>query len=153
MFSWRKFPAGPSASKPQRPGHDLPILAPALSRLVASIQLDAKMMGRLLREQNRTVPAGFRKAPRRERPETSVINFINISFFWGTYIDLQLLWSYRKYGGHGLVQFFWWLNNRSKDFFSAKTRRCTWRMEKNLEDRGTVVVSCSRKPSNQWLDK
>lgn len=34
--------------------HDLPILAPALSRLVASIQLDAKMMGRLLREQNRT---------------------------------------------------------------------------------------------------
>ena len=35
-------------------GHDLPILAPELSRLVASIQLDAKMMGRLLREQNRT---------------------------------------------------------------------------------------------------
>lgn len=34
--------------------HDLPLLAPELSRLVASIQLDVKMMGRLLREQNRT---------------------------------------------------------------------------------------------------
>ena len=74
--------------------------------------------------------------------------------FWGniywpsTFVKLSKIWGTRI----GSV-FFWWLNNRSKDFFSAKTRRCTWRMEKNLEDRGTVVVSCSRKPSNQWLDK
>ena len=76
------------------------------------------------------------------------------SHFFGEHIlTFNFCEAIENMGDTDWFSFFWWLNNRSKDFFSAKTRRCTWRMEKNLEDRGTVVVSCSRKPSNQWLDK